>query len=79
MAEAAPSALGGLQPERFSPERVKGYIAEGQPAFVYFTADWCVSCKVNERVALATATILPQILLPQIVINALDRADRAAA
>ncbi|MHA6333023.1 protein-disulfide reductase DsbD family protein [Qipengyuania sp. CAU 1752] len=24
----------------------------GAPVFVYFTADWCVSCKVNERVAI---------------------------
>ena len=33
------------------------HIADGQPVFVYFTADWCVSCKVNERVALATDTV----------------------
>ncbi|ABC63919.1 thiol:disulfide interchange protein [Erythrobacter litoralis HTCC2594] len=26
--------------------------ASGAPVFVYFTADWCVSCKVNERVAI---------------------------
>ena len=24
--------------------------------FAYFTADWCVTCKVNERVAIKTAT-----------------------
>jgi thiol:disulfide interchange protein DsbD len=49
--------LGGLQLERFEPERVKQYVTVGQPVFVYFTADWCVSCKVNERVALATDTV----------------------
>ena len=26
----------------------------GRPAFVYFTADWCITCKVNERGALAS-------------------------
>ena len=26
--------------------------AQGQPVFVWFTADWCVTCKVNERVAI---------------------------
>ncbi|WP_435417049.1 thioredoxin family protein [Parerythrobacter aurantius] len=26
--------------------------ASGKPVFVYFTADWCVSCKVNEKVAI---------------------------
>ena len=31
----------------------------GKPVFAYFTADWCLSCKVNESVAIdtdATAT-----------------------
>jgi len=26
--------------------------AEGRPVFVWFTADWCLTCKVNERVAI---------------------------
>jgi thiol:disulfide interchange protein len=26
--------------------------ASGQPVFVWFTADWCVTCKVNESVAI---------------------------
>ena len=28
--------------------------AQGRPVFVYFTADWCLTCKVNERVAIDT-------------------------
>ena len=123
--------LGQLELEPFTPERVQGYLAAGQPLFLYFTADWCVSCKVNERVALAsdavgeafaargikvvagdwtsedpvitewlhrygrvgvplylyyprgasldTAAILPQILVPDVVIDALDAADGHAA
>ena len=122
--------LGDLQLESFDSEKVLGYIASGQPTFVYFTADWCVSCKVNERVALATekvgrlfndrgikviegdwtledpqitewlakynrigvplylyfpegssletATVLPQILFPDIVIDAITAADAIA-
>ena len=27
---------------------------QGHPVFVNFTAAWCITCKVNERVALAT-------------------------
>ena len=49
--------LGGLELEHFDPERVLGYIDAGQPTFVYFTADWCISCKANERVALSTDTV----------------------
>ena len=122
--------LGLLNLEHFTPERVTGYIDAGEPVFLYFTADWCVSCKVNERVALATdavgnafeergikviegdwtsedplitawldrygrvgvplylyfpvgsslddPTILPQILLPEIVINTIAAADTNA-
>ena len=125
------SGDGVLASERFTPERVLGYIAAEQPVFVYFTADWCISCKVNERVALATdavaeafnergikvieadwttedpvitdwlarydragvplylyfprgasletATVLPQVLLPGIVIDAIESADAAEA
>ena len=29
--------------------------AEGKPVFVYFTADWCVTCKINEAAVLETA------------------------
>jgi thiol:disulfide interchange protein len=25
--------------------------------FVYFTADWCLTCKVNEKAAIETATV----------------------
>ena len=49
--------LGGLELEHFNPDQVKQYIADGQPVFVYFTADWCISCKANERVALSTDTV----------------------
>lgn len=127
---ASAGTLGKLELEPFSPERVLGYIAGEQPVFVYFTADWCLSCKANERAALATdavgdamnalgikvveadwttedpvitewlekydrvgvplylyfpkgstaetAAVLPQLLLPRIVIDAIHAADRSA-
>jgi thiol:disulfide interchange protein len=31
--------------------------ATGRPVFVYFTADWCISCKVNERSTLANKDV----------------------
>jgi len=27
-------------------------VAQGRPVFVYFTADWCLTCKVNEASAI---------------------------
>ena len=28
------------------------YVQQGHPVFVYFTADWCLSCKVNETTSI---------------------------
>jgi thiol:disulfide interchange protein DsbD len=36
----------------FTPDVVAQYQAQGKPVFVDFTADWCLSCQVNERVVL---------------------------
>ena len=41
--------------EPFTPAALDAALASGQPVFAYFTADWCVTCKLNERVALHTA------------------------
>ena len=56
-AGATAARLGKLQPQPFSPALVRRLVAAGKPVFVYFTADWCISCKVNERVALATDAV----------------------
>jgi len=37
----------------WSPEALSRAQASGQPVFVDFTASWCLSCQVNERVALS--------------------------
>ncbi|WP_395674304.1 protein-disulfide reductase DsbD family protein [Phenylobacterium sp.] len=43
--------------EPYSAERLAALRAEGRPVFVNFTAAWCVSCQVNERVALSGAKV----------------------
>lgn len=40
-----------LTSEAWSPARVEQLRGEGRGVFVNFTAAWCVTCKVNERVA----------------------------
>ena len=52
----APAAA-GLGWEPFSPERLAAAQASGKPVFVNFTAAWCVTCLVNERVALRSSTV----------------------
>lgn len=51
-AEAAPAAPDALASEPFSEARLAELRAAGTPVFVNFTADWCLTCKVNERAAL---------------------------
>ncbi len=41
-----------LDPVRYSAESLAAYRADGSPVFLYFTADWCVTCKVNEATAI---------------------------
>jgi thiol:disulfide interchange protein/DsbC/DsbD-like thiol-disulfide interchange protein len=43
--------------EPFSPGRLAALRAQGRPVFVDMTAAWCISCLVNERVALSSAPV----------------------
>lgn len=38
--------------QNFNPATLPGLIAGDKPVFLYFTADWCITCKANEKVAL---------------------------
>ncbi len=51
---APPAAAALSQGEAWSAPRLAELRAEGRPVFVNLTAAWCISCKVNERVAIHT-------------------------
>jgi DsbC/DsbD-like thiol-disulfide interchange protein/cytochrome c biogenesis protein CcdA len=42
--------IAGAEP--WSETRAATYVQQGHPVFVYFTADWCLSCKVNEATSI---------------------------
>jgi thiol:disulfide interchange protein len=47
----------GAADNSWSTERVTALRADGRTIFVDFTADWCLSCKVNERTTLHSARV----------------------
>ena len=47
--EASRSVAGA---EPWSEARLATYVRQHRPVFVYFTADWCLTCKVNETAAI---------------------------
>ncbi len=56
--EAARAGTGAaLSSAPWSPGAVQTARAQGRPVLVNFTADWCVTCKINERSSLSSARV----------------------
>ena len=56
-AAPAEAAAPGPGAEAWSEARVAALRAEGRPVFVNATAAWCITCQVNERVALRSEAV----------------------
>ncbi|WNO54827.1 protein-disulfide reductase DsbD family protein [Stakelama saccharophila] len=56
-AQAKTESADRLGAEPFSEQRLADLRAEGRPVFAYFTADWCLTCKVNEKAAIETQAV----------------------
>lgn len=56
-AQADASRLDTVSAQPFSPNRLADLRARGGPVLVNFTAAWCVTCQVNERVAFSSAQV----------------------
>ena len=48
---------GKIHWEAYSPEKVEEAIKDGKPVFVDFTAAWCLSCQVNEKIAFGSKEV----------------------
>jgi thiol:disulfide interchange protein len=55
--EMAVTARGHAGAAAWSESRVAEARTKGRPVFVYFTADWCLSCKVNEASTIDRASV----------------------
>ncbi|WP_313446362.1 thioredoxin family protein, partial [Brevundimonas sp.] len=57
-ADATPQGDSGpLAAQPWSAAAVKAATASGRPVLVNLTADWCVTCKINERAALSSPRV----------------------
>lgn len=57
VASGEPSGSAKLEDQGYTPEKLAALQAEGRPVLVNYTAAWCVSCQVNDRVALSTQAV----------------------
>ncbi len=56
-ATAGATIASALPSSPWSAEAAAAARAEGRPVLVNFTADWCVTCKINERAALSSPRV----------------------
>jgi len=54
---AAATTTATLNAEPYTPARLADLRAANTPVFLYMTADWCITCKVNEKTALSSAAV----------------------
>ena len=64
--------------EPWSAERVAELRRAGQPVFVDFTAAWCLTCQVNERVALRDSDVQARLRESGVVLLQADWTRRDA-
>ena len=74
-APARPSSAGAAAGSAWQPwyaDAVQHSLASGQPVFVDFTASWCLSCQVNERVALDRPEVMQAFAAANVVLLRAD-------
>ena len=65
--------------EAWTPGRVEQILAGGQPAFVDFTAAWCVTCQVNKQTTLHNQDLLTDLARHKVVLLRADWTRRDPA
>jgi thiol:disulfide interchange protein DsbD len=65
-----------LKWEAFSEERLAALKREGRPVFVDFTAAWCLTCQVNERLVLSRAEVAEAFARKGVVLLKADWTNR---
>ena len=72
-------AAGALAWRPYTPAALEALRDSGRVVLVDFTADWCLTCKVNERVALETDTVRASVRAHAVVLLKADWTTRDPA
>nr|MCU0892394.1 thioredoxin family protein [Sandarakinorhabdus sp.] len=57
VSKATTTAANDLNAVKFTPAALAELRGAGKPVFLYMTADWCLTCKVNEKGAMADTAV----------------------
>jgi thiol:disulfide interchange protein len=69
---AEAKAEGVLDSEPFSEAKLAALRGEQRPVFLYFTADWCITCKVNEKAVFARDSVRAALAERKVVVLVAD-------
>jgi len=69
---------GAVAWQDYSPAALEAARASGRPVLLDFTAAWCLSCQVNERVALSTESVRRAIAAGNVIMMRADWTSRDA-
>ncbi len=58
---------GAIAWRSYDPGEIASSVRDGRVVFVDFTADWCITCKLNERVVLSNERVLAELERLQVV------------
>jgi thiol:disulfide interchange protein DsbD len=69
---------GAVAWQDYSPAALEAARASGRPVLLDFTAAWCLSCQVNERVALSTESVQRAVAAGNVIMMRADWTSRDA-
>ncbi len=73
---ASPTEGNGILWEPFSLERLEAHLKENKTVFIDFSAEWCLTCKVNEKTVLVDQRVVESIKAKNIVTIKADWTNR---